>query len=55
MAIWTPTSFRLARVRWVFLDVANHDAFGDLQAHRAGFDAEFIDAVRDSADEAIGD
>src|SRR5208283_3461029 len=35
------------------LDVANHDAFGDLQAHRAGVDAELIDAVRDSADEAV--
>ena len=31
------------------LDVANHDAFADLQAHRAGIDAALIDAVRDSA------
>src|ERR1700690_831403 len=36
-------------------DVANHGPLGDLQAYRSGVDAELLDGVGHTTDEAAGD
>ena len=55
MAIWTPTSLNACEGDPGGVDVLHHDAFGDLQAHRAAVEAELVDGLGHAVDEASAD